>query len=302
VAAAFARLPKDRQSAFERNYAGLTVNLGGYGVTISAAEARRCAVAYSRAVDLAAEMADFVRSKSAVAPHIEISIDETTVPTDPAHHFMIARELEARGVTASSIAPRFVGEFQKGIDYQGDVDAFATQIGEHHAVAQAIGSYKLSIHSGSDKFSVYPAIGATTKGHLHVKTSGTSWLEAVRAIAEVDPPLYRAMHRRAFDALYEMKRLYHITPDLSAIPALDEVPDGDLPQFMDDPNARQLLHVAYGTLLNDARLGQGIRRTLRAHELRYLGLVEEHIRRHLSLLGLEGGGSPAERGAGAVKT
>ena len=288
VESAFARLPQEQQRAFDRSYAGRRVNLAGRGVTIAPGEARRCAVVYGRAFDLAAEMVEFVRRRGTTLPHIEISIDETSVPTEPKHHFMIVRELERRGVSPSSVAPRFVGEFQKGIDYKGNVAEFSAQIEEHQAVATAVGGYKLSIHSGSDKFSVYPAIAAVTKGRLHVKTSGTSWLEAVRTIAGGDPGLYRSMHECALGALANMKRLYHITPDLEAISALEDTADADLPRFMDDANARQLLHVAYGTLLNHESLGVRIRGCLREHEERYLELVERHIRRHLSLLGLGG--------------
>jgi hypothetical protein len=289
VNSAFARLPKEQQSAFEGSYAGRRVNLADLGVTITPEDARRCAVVYGRAFDLAAEMVDFVRRRGRSLPHIEISIDETSVPTEPKHHFMIVRELERRRVSPSSVAPRFVGEFQKGIDYKGNVAKFSAQIEEHQAVANAVGGYKLSIHSGSDKFSVYPAIAATTQGRLHVKTSGTSWLEAVRTIAGGEPALYRSMHEFAVGTLEDMKRLYHITPDLEAISALQDTTDADLPRFMDDANARQLLHVAYGTLLNHESLGGRIRGCLREHEERYLELVEVHIRRHLRLLGLEGG-------------
>lgn len=291
---AFGKLPTEIREAFSGTYAGRSFQLkrngygGGRSILISPESARRCAVMYGRGIRQAVEMIEGLRTHSSLQPHVEVSVDETSVPTDPAHHYMIIRELRRQDSSPDSLAPRFVGEFQKGIDYRGDPTAFRTQLEEHQAIVDTLGGYKLSIHSGSDKFAVYPAIAEVTRGRLHVKTSGTSWLEAVRTLAEHDPELYRSMHGAAFEALEEMQRLYHITPDLAAIPALESLEDAELPQLMENPNARQLLHVAYGKLLNEPAIGPAIRRSLLAHADEYAGRVEAHLRRHLRLLGVEG--------------
>src|SRR5690625_169958 len=116
----------------------------------------------------------------------EISIDETETITSPLAHFFVANELQAADVKVISLAPRFCGEFQKGIDYIGDIEQFEKELSEHALIAEHFG-YKLSIHSGSDKFAVFPIIAKYTKGVLHVKTAGTNWLEAIRVIAGTNP-------------------------------------------------------------------------------------------------------------------
>ena len=89
-----------------------------------------------------------------------------------------------------SLAPRFIGEFEKGVDYKGDLKAFEKSLADHAAIAKKLGPYKLSLHSGSDKLSIYPAFARATAGLWHVKTAGTSYLEAVRAVARHNADLF----------------------------------------------------------------------------------------------------------------
>ena len=113
-------------------------------------------------------------------------------------HF-VARELQQRNIPIVSMASRYV-EFEKGIDYIGDLDEFSRYVQEHAELAKHFG-YRLSFHSGSDKFSTYEIINKWTGGKFHLKTSGTSWLEAVKVIIEVNPQLYRKctiMHLSVF--------------------------------------------------------------------------------------------------------
>ncbi|MDI3548758.1 MAG: tagaturonate epimerase [Halanaerobiales bacterium] len=140
----------------------------------------------------------------------EVSIDETSTPTTPQAHYFVAAELERAGVDFVSLAPRFCGEFQKGIDYIGSLEQFEDEFKVHAEIADHFG-YKLSIHSGSDKFSVYPIIGKYTKGRVHVKTSGTNWLEAMRVVAEYAPGLYREIHSFSLKHFEEATRYYHVT-------------------------------------------------------------------------------------------
>src|SRR5699024_1694092 len=137
----------------------------------------------------------------------------------------------------NSLAPRFIGEFQKGVDYMGDLEAFEKDLALHANIAKYF-DYKLSIHSGSDKFSAFPIIAKHTDGLFHLKTAGTNWLEAVRVLAKHNPELFRTMHRYAFDHFPEAQAYYHITPDLESIKPLDEVSDEELPEYMNDRNAR----------------------------------------------------------------
>ena len=113
-------------------------------------------------------------------------MDETEEPTSPAEHVYIASELRRLGVKWVSFAPRFVGRFEKGVDYIGDVQAFKDNLAIHAAIARQFGPYKLSLHSGSDKFSIYSIFMEETRGLAHLKTAGTSYLEALRTIAVMD--------------------------------------------------------------------------------------------------------------------
>jgi hypothetical protein len=220
----------------------------------------------------------------------EMSIDETKVPTVPEAHFFVANELIAEGVEINSLAPRFCGEFQKGIDYIGDIEEFRQDFDVHVQIADTLG-YKISVHSGSDKFSVFPIIGEKTHGRLHLKTAGTNWLEAVRVIASKDPCLYREMHRFALEQLPEAKKYYHITENTANIPDLDTMKDAELDSLMDLNDARQVLHVTYGLILQSKnpdgsyRFRDRIYKLLDQHESDYYSALEKHIGKHIEKIG-----------------
>ena len=116
----------------------------------------------------------------------EVSIDETEEPTSICAHFFIANELKKKNIPLTSLAPRFIGEFQKGIDYIGSVHTFKQNFAAHVKIAKLF-SYKLSIHSGSDKFSIFPTVAQAKNIAIHLKTSGTTWLECLRFIAKARP-------------------------------------------------------------------------------------------------------------------
>ncbi|MCA9976437.1 MAG: hypothetical protein KC413_11825, partial [Anaerolineales bacterium] len=107
---------------------------------------------------------------------LEMSVDETDTPTSAEEHFFIAQELLKRDVPVVSLAPRFVGKFQKGVDYMGDLAEFEAELAKHAAIMHHFDAYKLSIHTGSDKFSIYRVINRYANGRVHVKTAGTSYL------------------------------------------------------------------------------------------------------------------------------
>ena len=122
---------------------------------------------------------------------VEFAVDETDYPTKPAEHVVVVSELKRLGMDFVSFAPRFVGRFEKGVEYIGDIDELKRDFEIHAEIARALGPYKLSLHSGSDKYSTYPLIAEATKGMVHLKTAGTSWAEALRVIAHNDPDLMR---------------------------------------------------------------------------------------------------------------
>lgn len=238
---------------------------------------------YGDAIVFAKRVYDEFFAAGKFAADLEISIDETDTPTSPEQHRWIARELLSRGVRFATLAPRFCGEFQKGIDYIGDLAAFEREIETHAEIAREYG-YKLSIHSGSDKFSVFPIIARHVGGQFHLKTAGTSWLEAMRVTAIADPALYRAAHAKGLASFAEAKKFYHVTTNIGNVPPLDSLCDSALPELFENPDARQLIHITYGFILGDGMLKERLYALWRRERRAYSDALSAHIGRHLALI------------------
>lgn len=272
---------------WEKIYCGKTFAVEDQQVTFGEQEFRRACLIYAAALDHAVHIYETYIKGNAV--DFEISIDETMTPTTPAQHYFVASELLRRGVKFATIAPRFCGEFQKGIDYIGNLAQFEAEMRVHAAIARKFG-YKLSIHSGSDKFSVFSIIGRLTNGNFHVKTAGTNWLEAMRVVAMTEPALYREVHAFALSVFHEATKYYHVTTDLGKIPALDSLSDAQLPSLFNQNDARQLIHITYGLILNaqdgngDYRFKTRLYHCWRENDTLYYDRLEAHIGRHLALL------------------
>lgn len=286
IEAAFTALPQDVQTRLLSTYADKEFSCEDHTIQLSALEAKRCAVMYVSALDFAKEVYDRLASRRGDAFDLEVSIDETTTPTLPTHHVFFMSELQQRGVVSSALAPRFIGEFQKGIDYIGDLTEFEEQFKVHCAIARTYGNYKISVHSGSDKFSTFPIVGLHTNHRLHLKTAGTSWLEAVRLMTMREPGLYRKMHAHALEKLPEVQKYYHVTMDLSKVPPLEALSDDQLPKLMEQNDSRQLLHITYGPILNDPEIRPLFFAAMHKHEDGYYELIEKHFRKHIDLLGV----------------
>ena len=218
---------------------------------------------------------------------VEISIDETETPTTPAEHIYIATELRRLGVDWVSLAPRFVGQFEKGVDYIGNVEAFEHDIAVHAAIARTLGPYKIGLHSGSDKFSIYEAAARQTHGMVHLKTAGTSYLEALRTIAVLDPELLRSIYTCAREH-YEVDRVsYHVSASLAHAPLPSSLSNSALPELLEQFDTREILHVTFGTILTKQD-GDGHRlyyerlmALLHAHPEAYAANLQAHFMRHL---------------------
>ena len=268
---------------------------GDFAIRFNEEIAKRNILLFHKAIDFTEEVYEFIRLRTGNRSLIdfEVSIDETPFPTSPENHLFFAIALSHRGVRIDSLAPRFIGEFQKAIDYRGDLKDFGEQFYQHVLIAHDYGNYKISIHSGSDKFSAFSQMGELAKGNLHLKTAGTSWLEAVRLVTRVNPTLYREMHRFALKVFKDASRLHHVTTDLMQIPELEELSDQELPSLLDQDDSRQLLHITYGYLLNakdenGKKLFRGrFFHTLTQYEEDYWSLLEKHIGKHLIGLGLK---------------
>lgn len=264
------------------------------GVTVSFDEDlfKRTVLIYSEALKHAEEIyyTHILDKNGERRADFEISIDETMTPTKPEQHYFVASELKRHGVVYATIAPRFCGEFQKGIDYIGDLDQFAREMKVHAAIARHFG-YKLSIHSGSDKFSAFPSIGKETRGKFHVKTAGTNWLEAMKLVAIKDPALYREIHEYALTYAFEKaSAYYHVTTNLNNIPSLDTLSDAELPDLFKNNDSRQLIHITYGLILTEKsadgsyRFKDKLYTLWRKYRKDYKELILSHIGHHVQAI------------------
>ena len=217
---------------------------------------------------------------------LEISLDETEYTTDIRAHYLVANEMEKANVNINSMAPKFVGQFLKAIDYVGDLEEFRDNLRAHCKIADHFG-YKISLHSGSDKFKIYKTFSEETKGRFHVKTAGTSWLEAVLVIAKTEPDLYRDIHRVALASFEDAKNFYEVNSNIENLRPLDEVSDSELQEYLNDDDARQIIHITYGYMLNNnEELRDRIYNALEKHKAEYEKILVQHFEKHLKPLGL----------------
>jgi len=202
----------------------------------------------------------------------EVSMDEVNEAQSPVEMFFILSALAAEGVPAQTIAPKFTGRFNKGVDYAGDVDQFAKEFEEDLLVIDfAVKEFglprnlKLSIHSGSDKFSIYPVIGALIKRYnkgIHVKTAGTTWLEEVIGLAMTNDDeavkMAKYIYAGAFSKMEEVCAPYATVIDIdkAKLPAVSDVENWTGEKFANtlrhipghpdyNPHFRQLIHVGF---------------------------------------------------------
>jgi len=201
----------------------------------------------------------------------EVSVDETDTPQNPAELFLILAMIAEERVPIQTIAPKFTGRFNKGVDYVGDLAQFEKEFDEDLSViAFAVREFgladtlKLSVHSGSDKFSIYPIINRQIKKHnagLHVKTAGTTWLEEVIGLAESGGEglaLVKEVYAQAHEHFAELAAPYSTVIDIdpAKLPDPKSVMSWSSAQYANalrhvesapdyNPHFRQLLHVGF---------------------------------------------------------
>jgi hypothetical protein len=218
----------------------------------------------------------------------EVSMDETDHPQTPPELLLILAALADAGVQPATIAPKFTGRFNKGVDYVGDLAQFEIEFHDDIAVlAEAVrryslpGNLKLSVHSGSDKFSLYPIIHRTLakfRAGVHVKTAGTTWLEEIIGLAEAGGEALafaKELYAAAFSQVEKLCAPYASVIDIdpAKLPGPDAVYAWTSEQFVrairhvpSDPlfhsGLRQLIHVSFKLAAQAGR--------------RYLDLLEDH--------------------------
>ena len=282
-------------------YEGKKVKLAtGTTIDFSSAVCRRAAVKYGKAIAMATNLAKHIEqtAKKMNQPfEIELSVDETPEPTTLAEHYIIADQCVKAGMKLVSLAPRFIGEFEKGVDYKGDVAALEKSLGDHAAIAKQLGPYKLSLHSGSDKLSIYPSLARATKGLFHVKTAGTSYLEALRTVVRVDPKLFREVVKLSRSRYDTDRATYHVSATLNSAKPADEISDpramekaylglwADCPKGkgLSDPG-RQIVHTTFGSVLCDPKLGPQVKQLVAENQKLYTEILDEHFGKHLDAL------------------
>lgn len=229
----------------------------------------------------------------------EVSVDEAYDPQTPSELYLFLAGLAHMGIAAQTIAPKFSGKFLKGIDYVGNVGAFAKEFKEDIAVISlAIKEFKLpkelklSVHSGSDKFSLYPHIHTLLKqtgAGVHLKTAGTTWLEEVIGLAsdKATLPLAKKIYMQAFTRFEELCKPYEtvIEIDHQKLPLPAEVAHWTSSEFVGalkhekdsptlDRNFRQLVHVAFRVA---AEMGDEFRQSL----ITARGSIEQNVTHNL---------------------
>ncbi len=284
----FNKIPENKE--IEKLYLNKKYKIDGQELIFDEKSLKQIILTYLEALNHVVECCEFLKDYKKDIFDLEISVDETPTVTSPLAHLFIVLELQRRGVGFQNLALHFLGDWQKGIEYIGDVKQFGVEFSLHAAIAKNIGGYKLSLHTGSDKFSVYPIFSQDTDGLCHIKTAGTSWLEEVKVIAMKNPVLYREIHRFALDNFTKDRASYNLTTDLSRVADIDKLSDEQLVDLFDKPDSRQLIHITYGSILK-ARDGEGkyifkdrIYKILFEHEEDHYRELSNHIRKHLELL------------------
>lgn len=253
----------------------------------------RAAVKYGKAIAYSQGVAKNIsEAETPAGAEIELSVDETEHPTSPLEHLFVGLELQRRNVEIVSLAPRFIGDFEKAIDYKGDLAEFESQLKVHVSIAKLCGPYKISVHSGSDKFAVYPILGRLCGDLLHVKTAGTSYLEALRVLARRDPKLFIEIIEYSMGRFETDKATYHISAEPSRLTSPSELSDSEREkQYLDEDDGRQVMHVTFGSVLTmGQRPGGGSFRealldSLVTNDNLYREVLALHLGKHVQLLG-----------------
>ena len=278
-------------------------------LTITRQDVERVAAKYLLAVQDAGKIYRYIAAAKGESKIIaEVSMDETDAPQTPPELLIILAALADEKVRLQTIAPKFTGRFNKGVDYVGDLVQFEKEFNDDLAViAQAVKQYglppnlKLSVHSGSDKFSIYPIIRKAlqrTGAGLHVKTAGTTWLEELIGLSEAGGDglaLAKEIYSYALEHVDELRAPYASVIDIDRrkLPSASTVNSWTGPQLANalrhipnhpefNANIRQLLHVSFKIA---AKAGKRYTDLLRANEAIVAKQVTENIyERHMRQL------------------
>jgi hypothetical protein len=263
------------------------------------------AVKYLFAIQEAGRIYRHLAKKKAIPFIVEVSLDETETPQTPVELLFVLSAIADENIPVQTIAPKFSGRFNKGVDYVGDTDLFTREfrcdlavIGYARETFDLPESLKLSVHSGSDKFAIYGPIRDALKDFdagLHLKTAGTTWLEEVIGLAEAGGDglaIARDIYAEAYARLDELIKPYATVIDIDAsrLPVPEDVFHWDSQAFVsklrhDQGNVaynryfRQLLHIGYKIA---AEMGDRFLQALVKHEAVIHNNVTDNLyKRHI---------------------
>ena len=231
----------------------------------------------------------------------EISLDEgeTTTSIDEAVELLdVLKKKKGKKIIIDEIAPRFPGYFEKAIDYYreikngkriNDTRNFEDYL-RQMADAALKHDFRVCVHSGSDKFTIYPIIARVLKSNFHLKTAGTYYLEDLKIIARYNLALFMDIYKFSFAQFEKDRSSYELSADPSNIPDLAKLNGGDISRLLQsgagNDDLRQVLHVTYGSILT-ARANDGVLRfadkmgkELREHAGEYETELHAHLERH----------------------
>ena len=275
---------EDTLADLTARYVGMTLDIGHSQIEVTEQDVLTAVVKYGRAVAESMRLYRHLVDNAQHEVEAEFAVDETAWLTTFFEHYYMASELTRLGAQWFSFAPRYVDGFEKGLDFLGDREELRRNLEAHHAISEQFGGYKISLHSGSDKFSIYELCVEATGGHVHLKTSGTSYLCGVEIIARHDPELFARIWDISRAAYAKARASYQVSAHEDRTPtSLEGV---DLVELIRSDDARQILHVGYGDSLNAAdadgtSLHDRFLAVVGAHQDEHTELVAAHIGRHL---------------------
>ncbi|MCA1808154.1 MAG: tagaturonate epimerase family protein [Lentisphaerae bacterium] len=240
-----------------------------------------------------------VELKGAAGFTTEISMDETEHTTRLDDVRKLMGDLGKADVRVDEIAPRFPGYFEKAIDYYScikdrrrvcdtaDFEAYLQQIAE---LSRELG-FRICVHSGSDKFSIYPIIAKVLGSDFHLKTAGTYYLEELKIAARHDPDFFRQIYDYSMEHFQQARATYELSTMTEDIPDLRPLSGAELGRLLQsgegNDELRQVLHVGYGSVLTERdadgrpRFADRLEQILHDNAGEYATEMENHLRRHI---------------------
>jgi hypothetical protein len=262
-----------------KKYIGKKYNFSGYSVSFTEDNIYLLVKRYYRSLSFLKKCFDLIKEKTSVFD-FEPTFDEKDIDTKPEDHFYLASEMINDDIVFTTIAPKFPGIFEKGIDYIGNINDFILQLKAHKAIIKSLGNYRISLHSADDKFKIFKPFKKIMGDKFHIKTSGTTWMESLRTIAQTNTDLFKLILDLTVSKAEENSKAYYIKLDYKKIN--DLLKSKIFEDLIDIKESRQLLHVSYGTIIKKYR--NIITEVLLLNEDRYFKNIENNYKKHFEAI------------------